>query len=374
MLEKRAFQDPTLIGKINAQMIAVKINGDKQRELRERYQITSWPTDVFLTSTGEEMYRTTSPQDPAVYGQMVDRVALQFSDWKTIRQSQAKAEDQRLARKTSTQLPHAGQSVAGKVVGGPASYPVVTSRASDSPRQSHPSIATQQTSPSSQRNRMIENPYAAQQAIVVPSAAELGQQTQPAVPPVQRRMPTAAPQPEVTPPPTTVAPIASSTQVVAQPISSNTSVVSQPATIPNQSAQSVPNGLEGFCPVSLVHAVQAQSPNCWIDGQAEFAVRHRGRIYLCASEDHRRHFLADPDRYAPALSSYDLIHFVKTGELVDGKCEFGSFQPTTGKVFLFANPQNCAEFQNMEKHYTDLLKQSSSPERVAGRLDESPLR
>jgi uncharacterized protein YyaL (SSP411 family) len=81
MLEKRAYKDPHLVNKINKQMVAIKINGDRQKDLRDRYQITSWPTDVYLTPTGKELYRTTSPQDAAVYAQLVDRVALQCADW-----------------------------------------------------------------------------------------------------------------------------------------------------------------------------------------------------------------------------------------------------------------------------------------------------
>jgi YHS domain-containing protein len=141
-----------------------------------------------------------------------------------------------------------------------------------------------------------------------------------------------------------------------------------------QSTLSTSKGLDGFCPVTLVMAVRSKSPDCWVDGKTEFAVRHRGRVYLCASEDARRTFLSAPDEFAPALSNYDLIHFVKTGQLIDGRCEFGSFQPTTGKVFLFANQQNCIEFQQMESHYSELLHRGMSADRVAEQPGTSQLR
>jgi hypothetical protein len=140
------------------------------------------------------------------------------------------------------------------------------------------------------------------------------------------------------------------------------------------SAPLAANGLDGFCPVTLVMAVRSKSPDCWVDGKPEFAVKHRGRVYLCASEDARRTFLSAPDEFAPALSNYDLIHFVKTGQLIDGRCEFGSFQPTTGKVFLFANQQNCIEFQQMESHYSEVLHRGMSAERVAEQPSASQLR
>jgi thiol-disulfide isomerase/thioredoxin/YHS domain-containing protein len=395
MLEKRAFQDAGLVGKINGQMIAVKINGDRQRELRDRYQITSWPTDVFLTPTGEELHRTTSPQDPSVYGQMIDRVALQFSDWKVGQLAKIKYDEQRIARRTSTQILQQGQPATPKLVNGSTSHPVLTTRGNELPRQPSYASANQQ-GPSQQvnhpspapRNRLIENPYVSQGPLVVPPATEANPQpTTPNAPINQRPSPTTAPtgtipqlpSPVTAPYPATGQP-AANVQVVAQPISSQASLVADsPAVppapaIPLQSAESIPHGLEGYCPVSLVHAVQGKSPQCWVEGVTDFAVRHRGRIYLCASEENRRLFLSQPDRYAPALSSYDLIHFVKTGELIDGKCEYGSFQPTTGRVFLFATPQNCQEFQSMEKHYSDLLNNSHSPERVAIRPEEGQLR
>ncbi len=91
-------------------MVAIKINGDREKDLRERYRITSWPTDVYLTPTGKELYRTTSPQDAAVFAQLVDRVALQCADWNVEQMAARKAEERRLAKRTSTQLMQAGQS------------------------------------------------------------------------------------------------------------------------------------------------------------------------------------------------------------------------------------------------------------------------
>jgi YHS domain-containing protein len=121
-------------------------------------------------------------------------------------------------------------------------------------------------------------------------------------------------------------------------------------------------------------AGRAKSSECWVEGKPEFAVKHRGRIYFCASEDARKTFLSAPDEFAPALSSYDLIHFVKTGQLIDGRCEFGSFQPTTGKVFLFANQENCVEFLQMESHYSELLHRGMSADRFAEQPNTSQRR
>lgn len=420
MLEKRAYKNPELVNKINKQMVAIKINGDRQRELRERYRITSWPTDVYLTPTGKELYRTTSPQDAAVYAQLVDRVALQCADWNVEQMAARKSEERRMAKRTSTQVMQSGQSSIDPSLTGPTVHPVVTqSRVTGLP-------PTTNQSPSNAKQRRIENPYIADNPLVVPPAQHSPAPVYPAVPnyptnqqyagvadqsgrrpeaypvsvepaksPQQSTQQSTTPSGSISNPrlpvatrPVPVQPIAatlnsgsafpvnnSSNDVVMH----NTTAAANASTYPSEQqrelgAPSVVNGLDGFCPVSLVMAVRSKSPDCWVDGKSEFAVRHRGRVYLCASEDARRTFLSAPDEFAPALSNYDLIHFVKTGQLIDGRCEFGSFQPTTGKVFLFANQQNCIEFQQMETHYSELLHRGMSAERVAEQPSASQLR
>ncbi|MFN7876803.1 MAG: DUF255 domain-containing protein [Pirellula sp.] len=360
MLEKRAYKDPHLVDKINKQMVAIKINGDRQKDLRHRYQITSWPTDVYLTPTGKELYRTTSPQDAAVYAQLVDRVALQCTDWNVEEMAARKSEERRIAKKTSTQLMQSGQSAIDPAMTGPVVHPVVTqSRVSGpSPAKNPPTANPNQ--------RRIDNPHLADNPLVVPPAPNSPSQNTPAtgfatVPsyPVHQQ-----------PAPSNGAianpglPVANRT-VPVQPIAATRDV---PSTVAEA------NGLEGFCPVTLVMAGRAKSSECWVEGKPEFAVKHRGRIYFCASEDARKTFLSAPDEFAPALSSYDLIHFVKTGQLIDGRCEFGSFQPTTGKVFLFANQENCVEFLQMESHYSELLHRGMSADRFAEQPNTSQRR
>lgn len=415
MLEKRAYKNPELVSKINKQMVAIKINGDRQKELRERYRITSWPTDVYLTPTGKELYRTTSPQDAAVYSQLVDRIALQCADWNVEQMAARKSEERRLAKRTATQVMQSGQSSIDPSLTGPTVHPVVTqSRVAGLP-------PTTNQSPSNNKQRRIDNPYIAENPLVVPpanlgpasvnplapgypvaqqytAAADQSRLRQEA-PPVSTQsaspiQPSATPGRSVTDPrlpvanrPVPVQPIAATLHSnSASPSSEWNEAATRNATSAatasthatelgrEPSSLSTSQGLDGFCPVTLVMAVRSKSPDCWVDGKTEFAVRHRGRVYLCASEDARRTFLSAPDEFAPALSNYDLIHFVKTGQLIDGRCEFGSFQPTTGKVFLFANQQNCIEFQQMESHYSELLHRGMSAERVAEQPSTSQLR
>lgn len=360
MLEKRAYKDPQLVNKINKQMVAIKINGDRQKELRDRYQITSWPTDVYLTPTGKELYRATSPQDAAVYAQLVDRVALQCADWNVEAMAARKSEERRIAKRTSTQIMQSGQSSIDPSMTGPVVHPVVTQSRLAGP------APTRNPSPANTSQRRIENPHLAENPLVVPPAPNNpapntpapGYATAPSYPAHQQS-----------------APANGSIANPGLPVANRTVPVQQiAANLSTPGAFAEANGLDGFCPVSLVMAVRSKSSDCWVDGKPEFAVRHRGRVYLCASEDARRTFLSAPDEFAPALSNYDLIHFVKTGQLLDGRCEFGSFQPTTGKVFLFASQQNCLEFQQMESHYSELLHRGMSADRVAEQPNASQRR
>lgn len=369
LLEKKAFRDPHLIGKINGQLVAVRINGEKQKELRDRYQVTRWPTDVYLLPNGEEVYRTVSPQDPKVYGQMVDRVALRHRDWKAGEVAAAEGNEQRLANRTSTQIAMDRRPAPTHSMASSGNHPVLTTapNASETSQTNKPTAGFQQpalvaqqptASPTvmpqpvaPQNQKVIANPYLAGGPITVP----------PAVPAA-----IATPSPPSQP-------------AQSSPAGPDAKVAGVPATtIANRSTSAVePSvGLDGFCPVSLYHGAKSTDPNrtVWSEGSPKFAVKHRGRIYLCASEAYRQEFLRAPDLYAPCLSCYDLIHYIKTQELVDGKCEFGCFQANTGRVFLFVSQEHCDEFRRNESYYSQLIQNGSGPERVAEQPAALPVR
>ncbi|MFM8261180.1 MAG: hypothetical protein ACKN9S_02790, partial [Pirellula sp.] len=112
----------------------------------------------------------------------------------------------------------------------------------------------------------------------------------------------------------------------------------------------------GFCPVSLSMAIEASktgtSPSpAWVKGNGDFAVRHRGRVYHCVSEEALAKFLENPDLYAPVLSGCDLVEYSKSGKWIDGDCRFGFIDKETGRIFLFSSSLNCQEFaQNCESY------------------------
>lgn len=118
-------------------------------------------------------------------------------------------------------------------------------------------------------------------------------------------------------------------------------------TAPQQEADvhgSMPLGLEGYCPVTLVDR------GVWTEGRAQWGARHRGRTYLFAGAEEQRTFLTDPDRYAPALSGDDPVLALDRGSSTPGQRRYGvTFQ---SRVYLFATPETRTAFTNDPGRYT----------------------
>ncbi len=109
-------------------------------------------------------------------------------------------------------------------------------------------------------------------------------------------------------------------------------------------SESMPLGLEGYCPVSLV------DKGTWVEGRAQWGARHRGRTYLFAGSEQQQAFLATPDRYAPALSGDDPVLACDSGRQVAGQRRFGvTYQART---YLFSSPETRAAFAANPQRYT----------------------
>ena len=392
LLERKAFKNPELIGTMNAQIVAVRINAEKNKELRTRYNITRWPTDVFVTNSGKELYRSVSPQDPVVYGRMIDRMALRNRDWTIEQNVAAQTAERRLNNQTSAQSARFGQNGQNGQNGPAPSFPSADRE----------SVAVQPAANQGELPRITAGSgIAAGNKMMASSGAPspVGQTVSnpfmaaaPAVsPPDQAISATSSPALGMsTGMSTGMSAGAASTGVPVHMASSPTSarsasnvaavdphdIASTPSNLPAATPQSETSvGLEGYCPVTLFMAVKGEidQANCWTQGQPKFAVKHRGRIYMCASEDMRQRFLQSPDLYSPCLSGFDLIHYIKTQELIDGKCEFGCFQGDTGRIFLFANQENSNEFRQKEAFYSRLVN-ANQTERVATQPDAVQVR
>ena len=123
---------------------------------------------------------------------------------------------------------------------------------------------------------------------------------------------------------------------------------------------SMPLGLEGYCPVTLAEKGQ------WTEGRAQWGARHRGRTYLFASEEQQRAFLADPDRYAPALSGDDPVLACDKGASAPGQRRYGvTYQ---SRMYLFSTPETRSQFAANPNRYVGRVALAEAPVTSGGTI------
>jgi YHS domain-containing protein len=122
----------------------------------------------------------------------------------------------------------------------------------------------------------------------------------------------------------------------------------------------MPLGMEGYCPVTLAEKGQ------WVEGRAQWGARHRGRTYLFAGEPQQRAFLADPDRYAPALSGDDPVVAFDGGKSVPGQRRYGvTYQ---SRIYLFSSPETRTTFSSNPQRYTARVAVAENPSSQTGTI------
>ncbi|MBI3838732.1 MAG: hypothetical protein HY288_12465 [Planctomycetia bacterium] len=107
----------------------------------------------------------------------------------------------------------------------------------------------------------------------------------------------------------------------------------------------VPVALDGRCAVCLVDGKQ------WTTGSPQHSVIFDGREYRFPGDAEKNAFLANPDRYVPALNGNSVIEYVNSGMLVPGDIRFGLFHE--GRVYLFQDDRERKLFQANPVAYTD---------------------
>jgi YHS domain-containing protein len=174
--------------------------------------------------------------------------------------------------------------------------------------------------------------------------------------------PSSTPTPDPAAPPTAVPPTLPPSRPL--PWGGMPGVAEGPAAPPVASAAaptmdpygSMPLGLEGFCPVTLMEK------GAWAEGRPQWGVRHRGRTYLFVGQSEQQIFLANPDRYAPALSGDDPVLALESGTSTPGQRRYGVTYQT--RMYLFASPDTRATFAADPTRYAGriALAEQSSPQ------------
>ncbi|NQU26157.1 MAG: hypothetical protein HQ567_33135 [Candidatus Nealsonbacteria bacterium] len=109
-------------------------------------------------------------------------------------------------------------------------------------------------------------------------------------------------------------------------------------------------GLDGYCPVRLVDQKR------WVIGLRQWETTYRAQTYRFAGPEQKRAFLADPDRYAPALSEYDVVLWADSQQLVRGRREHGVY--FEGHVYLFASEDTLDRFARTPHPYVAAVEKN----------------
>lgn len=395
-MNDRVLTNPEVLRFLSERFEPVKVNVDQFPYTAKQYGVNAVPTCVIVSPTGEVLQRWVGATDSQRYLQQLAQVDEQ---WRA-RMAQAMPQ------------PPATMAQAGSQIGGPPTVPTTapggipaanleqglsgrpgTPIASFTPG-SGPSGSAPQTgavapgqsyfSPSAPVGQgsgglsapagASSQPATAQPSFSMPSVASQaslgGASAWPPTPPVAPQGnspalaaegPKPAPVPTQAPGQSEARNSAASQLGASQMASSATPAVpaglSVGATAQQNAASGSPAGLpplglDGFCPVSL--AEQGK----WVPGDPQWGLIHEGRLYLFAGPSEQAKFAADPFRYAPVLSGYDVVLAVEKGVLVPGKREFGGWYE--GRVYLFANEETLRRFDANPVRYTAALPATPS--------------
>src|SRR5947207_3261575 len=76
-VDQNVFSKAEVAEAVSQNYLAVKVHAGKSPQLATRYRVQQWPTDVIVTPSGLEVFRTISPQKPDDYIAVLNQVALQ---------------------------------------------------------------------------------------------------------------------------------------------------------------------------------------------------------------------------------------------------------------------------------------------------------
>ncbi|MFG0334436.1 MAG: thioredoxin domain-containing protein [Maioricimonas sp. JB049] len=101
--------------------------------------------------------------------------------------------------------------------------------------------------------------------------------------------------------------------------------------------------LDGFCPVVLSRQRR------WIKGSPQFRTEYRGQVYHLSSQETLESFEEDPERFAPRFLGCDPIIVWQTDRAVPGSTRFGAFYDD--ELYLFISDENRKTFKENPDRY-----------------------
>lgn len=405
-MEADVLSRPEVLAALQGNYVLVKIDRDREPGLANRFGVDAVPSDVVLTPQGELVDKSVGANTAERYVERLGRVAW---TWRQRQQTLMAASGTGVADGSFSAVPPGPVAAPAQPPRAalPADQPAPPSMSLNIPMPKQPLPQFAQSGPSGPvpnwnaapaaasppTNAVAPGPVASAPrnpadrawatAPVAPSASSPWATPEAAVPPVgmqadwsQSARPGSGPtastpwQAPMQPPADQVAqapygspPLPSQTQPVfnPQPIppqppvgsraalaGMGNSFESAEAAARRNPALDIPPGnpplaMEGYCPVSLVEKER------WVLGNRRWGVRHEGRTYLFAGPEEQQKFLADPERYAPVFGGRDIVKILETGQLTDGRRDYGGW--FAGRVYLFDSEDSYRKFTADPERY-----------------------
>ncbi len=102
-------------------------------------------------------------------------------------------------------------------------------------------------------------------------------------------------------------------------------------------------GLDGYCPVTLLHAER------WIRGNPKWSYEYRGLHYQFTSRSSRQDFINDPNRYAIVANGLDVVSLLDEEKKLPGVRAYGVVY--RDHVYLFSSEKTLETFWSNPDRY-----------------------
>ena len=95
----------------------------------------------------------------------------------------------------------------------------------------------------------------------------------------------------------------------------------------------------------------------WVQGDPRWGAVHRGRTYLFSSQEEQKRFLAEPDKFSPAISGNDPVLALDQRQIVAGARAHGIFYDN--RIYLFSSEASLQQFNQNPKRYAAEVLQAT---------------
>ena len=314
-LESGSFKSPEVAAAMQQSFVPVKIHGGENPKMTQMFKVKAFPTDVIVTTEGQTLSHSVSPQKPDQYVAMLHKAP-------------------KAAPVQATGQPESNYAVAAT----PATPAASTAAGVPDYARQPPAVDTAAPTPAPQPSSVANLTLPVSQPPAAPSIttpnAESGLTLPSGTTGILAGARTDGMSLEL---PTSVA-----TEGSVATESLQTESVTDTSTVTDEPELA----MQGYCAVTVI------KEDRWVEGNPKFGVVHLGKLYLFANAESMQMFLADPIPYTPVLNEIDVVRFFEERKIVPGKREWGLKDPTHNRMFFFADEAAMNHFWNEYKRYT----------------------